>query len=212
LANPNWTWKVNLADSDASPSWLTLDLANDKFVFGYNASDADSPTLGAVVLPDTGTKWAEQLWVYDASEPTNKYKKVKAYKTPDSATQRQKVISITNDAACASTPWFTAYNATDRNLSAPFTGTTSFAYPLLKAYHATAGAPAQYWGQATDTAMKQLVVAGGNNPNGLVADTNYVPFDDATAKERLFTVSMVVPSDLATGTVNWRFSVRYTYV
>lgn len=214
MAQPIFIWQVNHADDDATPTMVTFDTTNDRLQFGYNVSASDAAALGNVTRPETGNKWADQLWHYDASAAGIEYQKILAHRNPDVASGfKQKVISIANDVAFASVPYITAYNTGDRSLGNVWDGTTYHAYPLIKIIDNTSfsGSNNQYWGEVSDAVMMTKDTAGSANPNGVKADTNYVSFDDATAKTRYFDIALVVPEDFTAGENNCRVSVRYTW-
>lgn len=200
MGAPSYTISVNIADSDASPSWVTMDTTNDRLIFcNTGGLTADQTGVANITKPTTTTtqNWADELWLYDASNTPNYYRKIQSYKKPDNATQRQKVIRVVqtqiDDVVYH---YLTAFDAEQRELSGSYVGTPNFNYPLIKLYHSTSGSPSQYWGQGSDSVIKQKNVSGDSNPNGVKGNTNYVTFSLNAGATEYFCISSVIAGDM----------------
>src|SRR3990167_7026899 len=136
MGAPSYIISTNLADSDVSPSWVVIDIANDRLVFcNTGGLTADQSGVANIGKPATATtqNWADELWLYDASNGPNYYRRVHSYRKPDSVVQRQKVIRINQSQIDdVISHYLTAYDVGLRSLSGSYAGTPNFAYPLIK--------------------------------------------------------------------------------
>lgn len=212
MGMPSYEISVNLADSDASPSFIVVDTTNDKLVFcDTGGLTADQSAVTDITRPSPAAQiWAPELWLYDASNSPNFYRRVQSYKKPDNTTQRQKVVRvIQSQIDDVISHFLTAYDLTQRDLTGSYDGTSSFNYPLIKIYHSTASAPSQYWGLGSDTAIKQKDVVGHVNPNGVQDTDNYVAFSLNSGATEYFCVTSVIAGDMTAAII--RLSIAATW-
>ena len=192
-------------------------------VIRWGHTDSADGAITPVQIPASGDKWAEDLWLEDLS--TADFQLMDETEGPDatSGNQAYHLFKLTSDAAYASAPIITCYDAAADRATPDeehLVGTAGHSSTFIKIVGATtSGQPAQYWGEASSANLHALETAGsvvlGAAAQGLNGDVAYMTCTTASINStpQYFSLACSTPDDVTPGVdaMDIVLSFKYTY-